>query len=316
MTSVEERLRDECRRLLENKEVDVILGYQRGTLPLRSAPLFARKPEDVERMIWDETCENSVSVYIPRLKGSRVGIVAKGCDGRWVVEYITENQVSRSALKVIGVPCDGVLSRKALERAAGPRSIMEGHLEDGHVVLKGRGWQERVPIQEVLEPSCKTCVQKSSPIIDLDLGRVESPNPKGDFGDVAAVEAREVDERWDIFVQEASKCIRCYACRQACPGCYCKVCFVDRSKPTWVGGTDDLTDAMVFHIMRAMHLAGRCVDCGACEKACPAGVNLRLLNRKLERDARELYGHVAGLRVDDKPMLSTFRPNDPGDFIM
>lgn len=315
MTGVEERLRQECRRLLESKELDVILGYERGTLPLRSTPLFARTPGDVDRMIWDMTCENSISVYIPRLKGERVGVVAKGCDGRWLVEYIAENQAQRSLLRVIGVPCEGVLSRKALEKAAGYRPIEDGAVEGDHVTLKGCDWSKRVPVAEVLEDSCKTCIQRFSPLLDVDLG-VSRERREADFSDVATVEGKDLEDRWALFREEAAKCIRCYACRQACPGCYCKVCFVDRSKPTWVGGTDDPTDAMVFHIMRAMHLAGRCVDCGACEKACPAGVNLRLLNRKLERDARELFGHVAGLRVDDKPLLTTFRPNDPGDFIM
>ena len=42
-----------------------------------------------------------------------------------------------------------------------------------------------------------------------------------------------------------------------------------------------------WHITRAFHLAGRCVGCDECTRACPAGIDLRLLNLSLAKAAEE-----------------------------
>ena len=48
------------------------------------------------------------------------------------------------------------------------------------------------------------------------------------------------------FDELFSTCIRCYACRDACPLCYCHVCFVDESMPQWVGKSQDRTDTLTY----------------------------------------------------------------------
>jgi hypothetical protein len=42
---------------------------------------------------------------------------------------------------------------------------------------------------------------------------------------------------------------------------------------------------------------------------------LRLLNRKVRKDAKELFDYDAGKSVEDKPLLSETCDNDPGGFI-
>ena len=44
-----------------------------------------------------------------------------------------------------------------------------------------------------------------------------------------------------------------------------------------------------WHITRAFHLAGRCVGCDECTRACPAGIDLRLLNLSLAKAAEEQF---------------------------
>ena len=67
--------------------------------------------------------------------------------------------------------------------------------------------------------------------------------------------------------------------------------------------------------VRAYHCAGRCTDCGACERACPMGIKVRLLTKKLEKDCLELFDWEAGLSLEVRPPLDTYKPDDPDKFI-
>ncbi|MBI5955455.1 MAG: 4Fe-4S dicluster domain-containing protein, partial [Chloroflexi bacterium] len=75
----------------------------------------------------------------------------------------------------------------------------------------------------------------------------------------------------------------------------------------WVGIAIDLPEKQLFHIMRAYHLAGRCVGCQECERACPMGLPLSLLNRKIAKEVAELFsGYRAGADAAVAPPLATF----------
>ena len=73
---------------------------------------------------------------------------------------------------------------------------------------------------------------------------------------------------------------------------------------------------MIFHIVRVLHTAGRCVDCGACERACPLGINLGLLNKKVEREIQERFGYTSGLDPDETPAMAAFEEEDKEEFIL
>ncbi|MFC1461285.1 4Fe-4S dicluster domain-containing protein [Verrucomicrobiota bacterium] len=136
-----------------------------------------------------------------------------------------------------------------------------------------------------------------------------------DYEKIKEFEAKSPDERWQYFLGEISKCIRCYACRQACPNCYCKSCFADQTKPRWIGPSDEISDIMTYHTGRIFHQAGRCVECDACVRACPMGIDLRIFTRKLGKDVKELFEYVPGMTEDELLPLCTFKQDDSEDFI-
>jgi len=167
-----------------------------------------------------------------------------------------------------------------------------------------------------LHASCKACRYPNPVISDYLVGEEIEVSGEDNFEDVVALEALTAKERRDFFMEEISRCIRCYACRNACPMCYCEECFADCNSPKWVSRSTDTKDALIFQVIRAFHQAGRCVDCGACERACPLGINIRLLTRKLIKDSKEFFDYEAGINAEDPPVLNTFKMDDPEPFLV
>jgi len=295
--------------------VEVVIGFERGSMPLRSRPCFVRKEEDADRLVWDGFCENSLAAYLPK-RTEKAAIVAKGCDSRAVVELIKEKQVQRDHLLVIGVPCRGMIDRPRVEASMAPRRILEIEERKDRLLLKGADFEETLSRADFLHDSCKTCTHPNPVLHDglvAELRVEKNPDP---FADIEAFSAMTPEERWAYLTKEVEKCIRCYACRNACPLCYCPECFVDAALPQWVGKSIDASDTMIFHLMRAYHLAGRCVSCGACERACPMGVDLGKLNRMLTKEVKDLFGYEAGISLEEQSPLATFRLDDPEAFIV
>lgn len=313
-TFITKEIREAARRLLAEKQVDVVIGFERGSMPLRSRPCFVRKEEDVERLVWDGFCDNALAAYLPKRR-EKAAMVVKGCDSRAAAELIKENQVARDRVVLIGVPCRGMINRSRVETLMSPRRILQAEEREDLVIVRGADFEETLIRSEVLHDSCKTCTYPAPVIHDVLVGGALKEAQEDSFSDLEAFDDMAADERWAYLSKEVEKCVRCYACRNACPLCYCPECFVDASSPSWIGKSVDPSDTMIFHLMRAYHLAGRCVSCGACERACPMGVDIRKLNRKLQKEVKDLFGYEAGLRLDEVSPLATFRPDDPEAFI-
>jgi ferredoxin len=323
MSELETKLRETARQLLADEKVDLIIGYAPGTLPLRTKPCFVYDPEQADQLVWNTSCENTLATYLQDID-QKVGIVAKGCDARAIVTKIVEHQVERENVVILGVPCQGVIDRQRIEAQLGGREILEAQITNGRLELRGADFEETLDLQEALCEDCVVCRHKNPTEYDILIGdedsgdHVASANgqtAKGVRPTVEEFETWSADQRWEYFSQEFSRCIRCYACREACPVCYCTECFVDQSQPNWFGKSDQLSDVMAFHLVRIYHVAGRCLDCGACERACSMHIDLRTLGRKLEKDVRELFSFEPGMDVEGAPLLGSFRPDDPQEFI-
>ncbi len=315
MENLSNEIREAVKKLLEEEKVDLVIGFSKGSLPLRAAPCFVRNADDADKLVWNSTCENNLAVYLPKRK-ERIAIVAKGCDSRSIIGHIKEGQVDRDKLVIIGVPCTGMIDRIKVSEKIGGRDILEVEEKENELVVKGDGFEETLSKKDYLPDNCRACTHRNPVVHDIMIGpEVEEQTDTDEFQTVKAFEESSPDERWEYFKGLADKCIRCYACRNACPLCYCDECAVDCSQPQWFGKSVGLADTQVFHIMRALHTAGRCVDCGACVRACPMDVDLRFFNKKIDKDVRELFSYEAGVNPDDSPPLNTFNTEDYDEFI-
>ena len=273
-------LRKRAKELLTSKDVVMVIGWRAGKRSGAAQPVFITRPEDADVLVFDERCGQNAANYLPKLKHrGKLAVVAKGCDSRSIVCLIKEHQLDRNQVYILGVGCTGANEN--------------GELSD----------------------ACATCAYPNPVVFDEMVGepapgdKSQTPNPK------SQVEELPPDERWRALSEDVSRCIRCYACRQVCPNCYCPVCFVDSNNPQWVGKTTDNSDNMTFHIMRALHMAGRCVECGACSRACPMGIDLMKFNRKVAQIVKDRFNAVAGLNPDEPPALTMFDQNDKQEFI-
>jgi len=80
--------------------------------------------------------------------------------------------------------------------------------------------------------------------------------------------------------------------------------------PHWSSIAVELPEKFFFHVMRAFHLAGRCVGCDACEAVCPMDIPLSKLNRKLAKEVEDLFGYRTGDDPAALPPLATFNPEE------
>jgi formate dehydrogenase subunit beta len=314
MTGYTQKIQEIAQRLLKECRVEMVIGFRQGSMPMMNEPCFVRKPEDVGTLVWDSNCGINLANYLTNRK-EKIAVVAKGCDSRNIVTHILENKIKREQLYIIGVPCQGMIDKRKINAMA-EGEVIEVIETDGGITIKAAGGEQTVAKADVLQSNCAVCVHRNPVLHDeLAADPVEEQKDVDPYADVKAIEAKSAEEKWAFFDELLSPCIRCYACRNACPLCYCPTCFVDESKPQWLGKSQDLTDIRTFHFLRAYHCAGRCTDCGACERACLVGINMRLLTKKLNKDCLDLYGWEAGMSLDSRPALDVYRPNDPEEFI-
>jgi formate dehydrogenase subunit beta len=315
MLKYSEKIKETAKRLLKEKKVDIFIGYRKGSVPMMNEPVFVADPDKVDQLYWDSFCGLNLCNYLTKRTG-RIGIVANGCNSRNIVTHIIENQIKRDQLYIVGLPCEGMIDHRAVMRAVNDKEILDIQENSAQFVVKGPGLEETFEKEKFLQGNCATCTHRNPVIHDEMLGDpVKEQTGVAVYKDVEKIEEMDPEKKQGFFTRLISRCIRCYSCRNACPLCYCPTCFVDESKPQWVGKSIDPTDTMTFHFLRAYHCAGRCTDCGACERVCPMSISMRQFTKKLNKDSQALFSWEAGLTLDQRPPLDVYRPDDYNDFI-
>ncbi len=314
--SVPAALDRHLRDLLSSGQVRCVLGPAAGCGPRGTAHL-ARTPEAVDRFELSPLACANVLVHLTSEEARRddarrpVAVLARPCETRMLNQLLSERAIERDELHVVGLGgCRGVIdSRKLRERLPELRGFPEVREEGDTFVIEGEGMEPvSVPRNELLLDRCSGC-DISEPLFH------DHTFPLADAAPTSAAEAEcapePSDEGWDYWADQFERCIRCYACRDACPLCYCEDCVLDRLRPMWVPRSVSLKNNTAYQLIRVLHLSGRCTACGECEQACPVDLPLLTLARKMEQEMRELYRARSGFDPEGRHPMSVFDPNDP-----
>jgi ferredoxin len=303
-------------------ELEVMIGWGWGFDPLHSRPLMARRAEDIAGLIWSPFCVQNLTGYLVKPpvvqaedKSKKVGICVRGCDSRSLVALIQEKLVTRDQLLVFGLPCPGTLDWRRLALHAPLSGVKSARLEGELLLVEGsRGTQSFTPDQ-YLARRCLRCAHPSPLIHDVLVGGPVVPRATAEnrYGDIQRLEEGSLPDRLAFWQEELDRCIRCYACRNACPLCICQDrCIAETRDPKWLTQAMGLPEKFLFHFIHALHLAGRCTECGECERVCPMEIPVALMKEKLGRIVGDLMGYEAGLDPEATPPLLTFSPAETG----
>lgn len=292
-------LRQKARELLESREVGVVIGYGWAKRQRRVIPVFITDPNDVSRLTFNALCVNNLSVFLPKKQKDIVtmgkpAVVAKGCDVKTIVVLLQEEQIVRDSVVILGVSCSGVVYRQEL---------WPGTLKPN-----------------LLSPKCVDCDVQTPRLADHLFGE-PAPVPSNGKGpsdvdrQIETLDRKSPVERWEFWKQHFDRCIKCYACSQVCPLCYCDRCIYEKNDPQWIETSAHPEGNFAWNIIRAIHLAGRCTYCGECDRACPANIPLNVINRKLSKVSEESFEYRSGYDEKAHPPMIVFSPDDKENFI-
>ena len=303
-------------------ELDVVVGWGNGFDPLHMTPIFISGPDEISRLTWSPLCVQNLTGYLakgpgvqPEGGGKKIGICVKGCDSRSLVALIQEKLISRDKLYIIGFPCWGAVDWRRVMRELELSEIQSVNLEERELVIEDSRGVHRLSREKVLARKCLRCRYPNPILYDVLIGEPVAPETSSEDGyrDVEAIERLSLEERLGFWQKELDRCMRCYACRNACPLCVCQDrCIAETRDPKWLTQRMNISEKLLFHFIHALHLAGRCTECGECERVCPMEIPVTLMKEKLGQITRDLLRYEAGLDPEAVPPLLTFDPSETG----
>ena len=317
MQELSEKVIARVRELMNDGTVSAVVGWKSGEFFYDCAPNVFESPESLDGLVYNRFCAANLSKYViangvGAPQGKKVLVLLKPCDTYSFNQLLTEHRIDRDGVYILGVGCRGMCDIDRI-REKGIKGITGVTGSGDTLTVHTLYGDSEVKAEDVLVNKCEFCKGKAHMIYDELISDNEDEGPRGDrFEGVREIENMTAEERFRFWQSQLSKCIRCNACRNACPACSCRKCVFDNSRSGVASkaNTDSFEEKM-FHIIRAFHVAGRCTDCGECSRVCPQGIPLHLFNRKYIKDINEFYGeYTAGAEADQRGPLISYTPGD------
>ncbi|TFF87129.1 MAG: hypothetical protein EU549_05350 [Promethearchaeota archaeon] len=177
-----------------------------------------------------------------------------------------------------------------------------GERENGqwiiHIVSeKGKEVLTNVPTDDLISDEVETENKLINELID-----VSQKNRAADF---EKLDAMSREERFKLFYDTFSACIKCGTCIRTCPVCFCKDCDVQRKRKEDMkrkkAGIEnwETFDNILYILTKMGHMCDTCIECGKCSQVCPKGIPSANTYRYINDKIQKKYDYVAGRSVDE-----------------
>jgi formate dehydrogenase subunit beta len=183
-----------------------------------------------------------------------------------------------------------ILTRRCDEKALA-ELFKRGLIDETRIAMIGLGCSK----EQVRQCRCEDPVPTK-----VDVGEASAP-AKGDELETK-LSKMSSEERLKFWVGQFKKCNKCFACTSNCPVCFCDDCVLEER--TFVS-EPGIPPGMSFHLIRSFHLADKCIECGECERSCPASIPLLTLRKMVLKDVKELFDYTPGDKKTSSPLLTT-----------
>ncbi|MGD8588905.1 MAG: hypothetical protein PVG22_08760, partial [Chromatiales bacterium] len=268
--SLPQALDRHLRDLLESGRVNSVLGAIPTRGPLGMA-FLARTPEEVDRFTLSPLACPNLLVHLTSEEARHdkerfpMAVLARGCETRMLNQIFSEHGVGRDRVYIVGLAhCPGAVDpRRLAAQLPELRGFPEVNIEGEEVLVKNESHElVCLPRTDMVLERCRHC-RNHEPLTEdhrfnlVEEGAWVEPVTTDEDPAVEAIDAMAPAERWAFWQGQLERCIRCNACRDACPLCYCENCILERHNPSWVKRSVDLAENTAYQLLRVMHLVGR-----------------------------------------------------------
>jgi ferredoxin len=190
--------------------------------------------------------------------------------------------IQKAKVAIVCRRCD----EKALAELA-----KRGIVDDSNILQIGLACSQ----EQVQACRCTDCVPSR-----VDIGEPAVPCAQDQM--LTDLSAMAPKDRMDFWIRQFRKCNKCFGCTLTCPVCFCDDCVLEERTYTPEEG---IPPGVAFHLIRSFHMADKCVECGECERACPAEIPLLTLRKMVNRDMKDMFGFTSGQKDRASPLLTT-----------
>ena len=303
------------------KNGDTIVSYRNSGTPEIKTPLFIRNKNDIDFLTIDNFNVNNLSVYLSKFEQGEIGlaenngriiITTKPCDAKSIIQMISDEQIDKEKIILVVYECDGVIDLKKLSKSAGEIRQVETNEEYVNFTkLNGETGKVKlisVLLDKCLNGNCNLPYFYNYYFVGNEISFKERINKRSKPRKLIIQKLKNKEELKKMVEDEISKCIRCNACRNICPACFCSDrCVFDKPKlPVELLEKDvSLTENLLFHLIRFYHVFPNCTGCGECERVCPQGIKLNIFYKYINEIVSTEFGFIPGSTDSARqPLLS------------
>ena len=291
-----------------------------------------------------DTASKYLHKSVAGAKNEKVGLIARPCDTRALIELAKIKQVNLDNLFILGIEDRGLLPKAGREvrklKDIDPTKIVKEKVGDKGLIVKMEDGSTK-ELNLTIADNCLRCYRKTPVIADLTISDLGIPiesneiilkvySDKGtDVVEKAGIEKKELPddikkahlEKYDTIIESAKekrakdleewdklpqeeKLAELLKCTSC--GICVRGCPVCYCIDCIINKKKKAKtiDNVTYNLTRIAHDADRCVECGNCDNNCPQNLPLSLYFQSLSEAFKEKFGYEAGMSVDDIPFRS------------